>query len=528
MSKQTANCPGDGSGPKQAHDGTCNVLDIALFEDYIKNCCGLSFDETRVATLECGILARISALGLLSPADYFNVLTHDRREFDNLVSLLTVNETYFFREPVHLQILTDRLVPSLLASKKPNEKIRIMSAGCSSGEEPYSIVMALMEKFGDSAPGLFSVIGVDIDSGAFSSAKQALYSRHSFRNFPDILKNRYFDTVDSDFATLKKNVREQVDFKLLNLLSESYPDALKHLDVIFYRNVSIYFEPEVQRRIFSKLAELLNDEGYLFVSSTETLAHDMGIMSQVEIDNQFLYCKKPAFDIGNRRTGISDRREVPRVATDAEALRRAGRRPAVMGGAADQSAVGPSAGKLRERAPVSDRREPSTLFDEALALANAKHYRDAVKLAGELIKQKPSFIKAYTLKASLLINLKELDEAERLCLGCIEREPWCLEAFLLLGLIEKSRNNEEAAYKRFKESLYIKSSCWLAHFYIAEMHRMWGEPERACREYEIVINLLKKGDIRDHGISFFPLSFPVEQIMHLCDHNLAQLKRKRN
>jgi chemotaxis protein methyltransferase CheR len=133
---------------------------------------------------------------------------------------------------------------------------------------------------------------------------------------------------------------------------------------------------------------------------------------------------------------------------------------------------------------------------------------------------------AYALKASVLINLKELEQAERICLTCIERDPWYLEAVLLLGMIEKIRNDCDAAFRRFKEALYIQSSCWLAHFYIADIHRLWGELDRARREYAIVISLLEKKDSEDHGLMFFPLSFPIEQIVHLCRHNLAQLERK--
>jgi chemotaxis protein methyltransferase CheR len=510
---------------RQSDQGVCSGTDLSPFKDFIKRCCGLSFDEARAATLENGIQTRMSALGLIAPANYLECLTRDHKEFDNLVSLLTVNETYFFREPVHLQVLTERLVPRLLASRKLNEKIRIMSAGCSTGEEPYSLVMSLMEKYGESAGSLFSVIGVDIDSSVFTRAKHACYNGHSFRNFPDTLKSKYFDAAGPGSFKIKDNVSDQVEFQILNLLSDTYPASLKDLDVIFYRNVSIYFEPEVQKSIFSKLAELLKDDGYLFLSSTETLAHNLGIMSLIEIDNQFLYQKKVNVDIGDRRIGVSDRRGEPRQ-EKGPGISGPVQGPAVTARTANQEKVMPPAAIPANRTLVPDRRETGELFDEALALARGKHYHDALNRIDAVLEQNPSIIKAYALKASMLINLKELDKAERICLTCIERDPWYLEAFLLLGMIEKIRNDDESAFRRFKEALYIDSSCWLAHFYIAEIHRMKGELNSARREYEIVINLLKKGNSEDHGLTFFPLSFPVEQIMHLCNHNLAQLRRE--
>ncbi|MEW5746599.1 MAG: CheR family methyltransferase [Nitrospirota bacterium] len=494
-------------------------MDFSDFKSVIKNRCGLTFDGARAATLESAVLARMSARGLTSPADYLDCLSFDEDEFSSLVERVTVNETYFYREPEHLRLLTTRLVPGLLASRTPGERIRILSAGCSTGEEPYSIVIELMEAYGGSTKKLFSVTGADIDSGTIRTAKLACYNSHSFRQFPEGLKRKYFDPAGPGLFRLKSAVCGQVEFLLLNLLSPAYPDSLKNLDVIFYRNVSIYFEPKVQKEIFSKLADLLNDNGYLIVSSTETLSHNIGVMSLIEIDSLFLYQKRVYVDIGDRRKG-PDRRP----GSGAEATASLSAAPAMRSQTGYRP--GPPAARPSEAALAPERRDPRLLFDEALALARAKSYRDAVNCIDTLIAQEPSFIKAYALKASVLINLKELDTAEEICLTCIALDQWCLEAFLLLGMIAKIRGSEEEALKRFKEALYIQSSCWLAHFYIADIYRQQGETERAYREYEIVVRLLGKGAIEDHGLTFFPLSFPVGQIMHSCKHNLAELRKR--
>ncbi|HAM52748.1 MAG TPA: hypothetical protein DCP92_19395 [Nitrospiraceae bacterium] len=508
-------------GPRSAATQE-RVLDLSPFRDIIKNLCGLSFDEARTATLKNGIQSRMSLLGLACPARYLELLKGDEDEFNNLVSLLTINETYFFRDPAHFQLLTERLVPALIASKKPAERLRMLSAGCSTGEEPYSIVMALMEKYGESARNLFSVTGIDIDSSAFEIAKRACYNGHSFREFPEDLKSKYFDSLGPDLFRIKGTVCKQVEFQLLNLLSETYPVSLQNFDIIFYRNVAIYFDAEDQKTTFSKLSALLNENGYLVVSSTETLAHNIGIMSLIEIDNQFLYQKKLDIGIGNRRTE-SGSEPRPRASGRSNP---ASRRSAVTARTVHQDRAAPLSTKPVEKTEVSEQRRPNCLFDKALSLAEAKKYDQAVDLIDAIIAQDPSFCKAYTLKASVLINMKELDKAEGTCLICIQKDQWCLEAFLLLGMIAKIRNDDEAALQHFKESLYIQSSCWIAHFYIAEIHRLRGELNRAYREYEIVTTLLKKGNIKEHGLTFFPLSFPMDQIAHLCNHNMTQLRKK--
>ena len=500
-------------------------MDLQPFKGLIKSRCGLSFDEARTPTLADAIQARMTESGFKSPRAYLALLERDDSEFSRLIDLITINETYFYREPAHLGLLAGRIVPELLASKKPGQKIRILSAGCSTGEEPYSVVMALEEAYGNNVKTLFTVIGADIDSGAIGKARIASYGRHSLRQIPGELKNKYFQTSGPSGFMLKDAVRDRVQFILLNLLSPVYPDSLKDMDVIFYRNVSIYFEPDTQRSIFSKLSDLLNEDGYLIVSATETLSYNIGMLSLVEIGDQFVYRKKVNVEIGDRRlerapgpaadagrtpsAGAGRRRDIPGRQTEGICAIRAVSAPA-----ADRSPG--------ERGP--EMREPHALFDEALALARAKDFHAAIDRLDLLLAADPSFIKAYTLKASVLINLNDLEAADRMCLAAIGEQRWCLEAFLLLGLTAKVRGGEEAALKWFREALYVQSSCWLAHYYAADIYRLQGDRERARREYDIVVNLLGKGGIDGHGLAFFPLSFSIEQVVHLCNHNLQLLK----
>ena len=512
-------------------------MHFSPFKELIKGRCGLTFDEARTATLEDAIRQRMSRRGLTSAGAYLDCLSGDNDEFNSLVDLVTVNETYFYREPAHLRLLTDRIIPGLLATKKRGQKIRIMSAGCSTGEEPYSIVIALAEAHGDNAKALFTVIGADIDSGALKKAGLACYTRHSLRQFPEELKKKYFDQAGPNVSRLKDSVRVRAGFIPLNLMSPAYPNSLKDLDVIFYRNVSIYFEPDVQKAIFLKLSDLLNEDGYLIVSATETLSHNIGVMSLVEIDGQFIYRKKVNIDIGDRRRGPKAPTAAIPSGRDARGPFSAGN-PGPIGRAGQQAEViclapaakpvpvpgGSVAQPPAERGP--ERREPRLLFNEALALARAKEFHASVERLDALIAMEPSFAGAYTLKASVLINLKDLETAERMCLAAIEADRWCLEAFLLLGMIAKIRGDEEAAMKWFKVALYIRSSCWLAHYYVADVCRLRGETEHACREYEIVVKLLGKGGIEDGGLTYFPLSFSIEQIVHLCNHNLLELRKK--
>ena len=158
-------------------------------------------------------------------------------------------------------------------------------------------------------------------------------------------------------------------------------------------------------------------------------------------------------------------------------------------------------------------------------LAEDKKYEDALQLTERIIGLQASYMNAHMLQAGILLNLQRLDEAEKVCCRGMELDQLSLEGHLLLGLIAKIRGDLTQAKKRFKEALYVRSSCWLAHFYLGEIYRTEGDRQLACREFEIVIKLLEEKGFSDHGLTFFSPSFPVEQVVHLCRHNLADMKR---
>ncbi len=487
------------------------TIDLAPFKALIKERIGLSFDDVKNAILEDGICKRMSARGIKSPAIYLSTLVSEQGEFNDLVNLITINETYFFREHAHLKLLTERLVPERLADKSLNGKVRILSAGCSTGEEPYSIVLALMEKYGIGINSFISVIGVDIDGAAIESAQKGIFGSHSFRGFPDDLKKKYFEECGRNCYRIKDFVRKKVEFRRLNLLSDSYPEELKMLDIIFYRNVSIYFEPEVQRGIFSNLASLLREDGCLFLSATETLSHNVGILSLVEMDGVFFFKK-------NRQQEIGCKTDDARVAVEpclsskqisAKRLRR--------------TTQGISCVIDYASAAAHKRSDTAALFDDALSLAKDKNYAEALQKIDAIADDDKSFVKAQMLKASILINMKDMKEAETACIRGIEADRWCLEGYLLLGLIYKMQDDYENSLKRFKEAIYIQSSFWPAHFYLAELYSSVGELQKACREYEITMRLLTKEDKPDYGFTFFPVSFPAGSVAHVCKHRISEL-----
>ena len=152
-----------------------------------------------------------------------------------------------------------------------------------------------------------------------------------------------------------------------------------------------------------------------------------------------------------------------------------------------------------------------------------KKYAIALEFIDSLLKISPTLIKAYNLKTSILINLERLEEARSTSLEALKLEEWNLECAIFLGIIDKITGNHDESLKHFRTAIYIQPTCWLAHFYLAEIQNSKGVAGEARKEYEIAIRLLETKGAEDKGVTYFPISYSVEQLIHLCRHNIAGL-----
>ena len=261
------------------------------FKQLIKGPCGLQFEGDDATRLAQALHERCTHHAVALPA-YLALVQRSASELQELVNLLTINETYFFRESAQIDWLVQHLAPRLLACSQGAWPIRILSAACSTGEEPYSIALALWQKYGDHAARWFTVLGGDIDSHALARARAALYSDFSFRGVPEQVRQRHFTRTAQGWQ-LAQPVREMVTFHELNLLAPVHDGALQDCDVVFCRNVSIYFDTPTRRTIQQGLAALLRDEGVLVIGLAETLANDLGVLPLVEDAGLFYFAKGP-------------------------------------------------------------------------------------------------------------------------------------------------------------------------------------------------------------------------------------------
>jgi len=240
--------------------------------DQIYKRTGMYFNDASKYLLQKRLSPRARELNFESFQKYFYFLQYDPRadaEFDHIYDLVTTNETYFFREPAQLTAFIDEIIPDILA-KKSMKKVRIWSAGCSSGEEPYSIAMLLSES-GYYQNATFEIFASDINQQVLAKARKGQYRESAFRATTPELRERYFNREADASWRIKDEVRNRVQFGRLNLYDEARVSLLGNLDIVFCRNVIIYFDDQSKRVVVNNFYNRLIDGGYLLLGHSESL-----------------------------------------------------------------------------------------------------------------------------------------------------------------------------------------------------------------------------------------------------------------
>jgi chemotaxis protein methyltransferase CheR len=284
--------------PSVDHDAELSEEEFRLLRDFVHERFGLYFDESQRGSLRGRLAPRLALLGLLSFEDYYRYLRFapDRaEEQQRMVSHLTNNETYFFREQPQLQVFANEVLRAIKERKaRTGERaVRVLSVGCSTGEEPLTLAMILFDS-GQFVWGWdVHVVGLDVDEAALEKARRGLYHQNSLRAVTPPLLERHFTRADAAVRA-KDSVRKHVDFRAGNLLESSSYEGLPPLDAIFCRNVLIYFSDAAIQRAVTLFHERLAPGGYLFLGHAESLARVTSTFSPIRFQGAIVYQKPEA------------------------------------------------------------------------------------------------------------------------------------------------------------------------------------------------------------------------------------------
>lgn len=408
-------------------------------------------------------------------------------ELRHLLNLVTVTETCFFRDASQFRLLRDHIMPGLIAGGR--RVLRIWSAGCSSGEEAYSIALTLadMGLYAPSSGWTIEIVGTDLNSTMLEKARSGVYTARAVRNVEGRLLERYFEHDGKAFH-LSDEIRRRVTFEFGNLTQTPMPSSGQQ-DIVFCKNVAIYFRPEVTRKLVRGLHDTLTPGGLLFLGHAESLWQMSEGFEVVEHERAFCY-RKSAGDAGV--VPEADRTTV-RLKPNTTTLR------------------------LKPAATIAI----DVQYDRCLAAFRAGDWAAAEAGLARLMRSWPTFVPACLLLGGVYAHSARYDEAveqARAVLALSDLEP---RAHLLLGMIAARRQRDDEAVRSLRRALYLDDSLALAHFWLGNLYRDRGDVARACQEYENVVR-----DWERHTLELteeFASDLTAQQLVEFCRDSLQRL-----
>jgi chemotaxis protein methyltransferase CheR len=408
---------------------------------------GLVFDDTRRESMAYSIAERLRETGARDVTSYLARL-EDAGERQRLVDEVTIQETHFFRNPPQVRALRQYVLPELLRhAEKNGRRLRIWSAGCSTGEEPYSIAMLIRELLPSTDGWDVKVLATDVSQRALDAARSARYGARAVINASPEELARFFVAGEDHSYEVRPEIRELVEFRHHNLVTEPVPfPSNERIDLVLCRNVTIYFSRDTTRELMKRLHTCLRDGGYLFLGHSETLwqvSEDFRLVSLGSGESAAFVYRRLDVATSERRTVLPDRRtgEDPKPVERRARPRRS------------EKAEKPAAEPTPEVVPPPSADDLVARARSALAKGR---YDDAASLADE----------AVTL------------------------EPLRGEAFYLRGLALVDLGADERALVELRKAVYLEPDMGFAHFLLAGVLDRLGDRAASAREYAAAADTL--------------------------------------
>lgn len=266
--------------------------DFLKFREYFYRKTGIQFDESKRYFVDKRLVERIEATDSGCFRNYFMMLRFESSgdEIQTLTNVMTVNETYFFREEYQFKCLVNSILPEIVRHKKDNKPIRIWSVPSSSGEEPYSIAMYLLEYWAGIEQWDVEIISSDIDTRILTQARRGSYSARSVQNLPKGLLQKYF-TSGADGYGICEELKQAVEFTRVNLMNAADVRGYRDFEVIFCRNLLIYFDDLSRRQAADTFFDALNPGGFLCLGHSESMSRISSLYKARKFSDSVVYQK---------------------------------------------------------------------------------------------------------------------------------------------------------------------------------------------------------------------------------------------
>ncbi len=461
---------------------------IDIFSHYIENHLGLYFPKERAGDIERALQGAASDLGFQDPESCirsFLLSPVTRAQTGILASHLTVGETYFFRDKKTFDILKEQILPDLIRSRREAGRyLRIWSAGCATGEEPYSIAILIHGMIPDFEEWKISILATDINPSFLRKAAMGIYGEWSFRDVPSSFKERYFRKTAQGRFELLPRIRERVIFQYHNLAEDAYPSFANNtnaMDMVFCRNVLMYFPREGQTEVSRKLCRSLVEGGWLIVSPVEISATLFSSFVQVNFQGATL-CKK---DTEKTRTELPVLTQT--IASCAETYAEEFSTEPVP----ERWVTGP--GTLLKNTGQKDTlpaAQSSAPYENALALYEQGRYAEAGDEASRPLSSGDDENRALVLLARIYADQGKLDEALGVCEKAISSDKLNPGLYYLLATIQQEMGLLEKSATSLKRVLYLDPGFVLAYFVSGDLARRQGRTGESKKQFENALSAI--------------------------------------
>jgi chemotaxis protein methyltransferase CheR len=482
-------------------------IELSKISELIAERTGLHFPISRLHDLERGICSAAREFGFKDAESCIRWLLASplsKTQIEILASHLTVGETYFFREKKSFEMLERNVLPELIHSRQGNQKnLRIWSAGCCTGEEPYSIAILLSKMIPDIKDWNITILATDINPRFLKKAAEGVYTDWSFRDTPLAIKERYFKRTTEGRFEILPYIKKMVNFFYLNLMEDSYPSLLNNtnaMDIIFCRNVLMYFDHERQMKVIQNLYRCLMDSGWLIVSPSEISHVLFTRFTTVNFQGATVYRKAVASDklqvssfemqdsISKFQDASYKMQEPITPATDFVSVPL----PEIIFPEKSEESLSMETGASKPEEIHAD------TYKEALALFEQGRFTEAAEKIAVLLSLKKDDTKAMALLARVYANQGHLSEAHEWCEKAIVADKLNPGFHYLLATILQEKGQNEEAVVSLKRALYLEPDFVIAHFALGNLTKQQGKFKESEKHFENALALLH--DYRNEDI----------------------------
>lgn len=462
--------------------------DYLNFRELIYRRTGLHFPESKKKDLERIILRVLCDSEQAAADEYFNFINQissDHREMKRLVNELTIGETYFFRDDNQMAVIKNDILAPLIAEKNVStQRFKIWSAGCASGEEPYSIAMIVRDLIPYTRYWDIKILATDINRVLLKKAKAATYNNWSFRNTSDEVIKRYFTFDDREY-NLVSEIKEMVTFDYLNLVESIYPSTLNltgDFDLIICRNVAIYFDKETTRRIVERFYDCLVDGGWLLMGASDPLIQDSRFKCK-ELSGVFIYHKEKRQPAERAVVSVEPKKKKSNLEIQTEKL--SATLPLIF-------SIPPATGTTAAKAPSASRKSAKySYYSAGLHLFHSGKSEDALNKFYLGVEENDEPAKCAYMIAKIEANKGNLDEAKKWCKKAVASDKLLMEGHFLLSMIYQGLQKDEPAVVSLKKAIYIDHDFAEGYFCLGTIYKKQGKMELARKAFNNAVMLLE-------------------------------------